>query len=168
MDILRSALDSLGFDAAVFWSQFALFFLLHGLLWQVLYKPLGQARSERRARTEGILAEAEKINAEALELKRQWESAVAEARRQAREFLANSRRQAEKERAERVARGREEARRLLEETRASIAADRERVAADLESRVKELSVAIATRLVGSWLRDGGRERVLARIREDGA
>jgi len=137
------------------------FGILLGLLWKFGWPALLKAVEEREARIARQLADAERANAEAARLLEQHQAALSQARAEAQDIVASAKNVAQKEREQLLARTREEQEQLLERARRDIEAEKEKAILALRREAVELSIAAATKLVGSNLdTDANRRLVL--------
>lgn len=165
MEIVRSVLDSLGFDPVIFASQIVLFYAMHLVLTPVLYRPMEKARNDRDALTLGRVHDADRINREALALKARYEAEIRQARQAAQAGVDRARAEAEAARVTRLEAARAEADAVIRAAHEEIAGERSRAEGELQARVPDLSLAVASRLVETLATDAQRERVVARLRE---
>jgi len=111
---------------------------------------LGAVEAREQA-LEAQLAQATKDREEAAALLAEHKKLVAEARHQASGIVAEARAVAEKERALAIEKTKQEQDELLARARREIAAERDRAVADLRREAVDLSLAAASKLVGSRL-----------------
>jgi F-type H+-transporting ATPase subunit b len=111
---------------------------------------LGAVEAREQA-LEAQLAQAAKDREEAAALLAEHKRLVADARHQATGIVAEARGVAEKERALAVEKTKQEQDELLARARREIAAERERAVADLRREAVDISLAAASKLVGSRL-----------------
>ena len=111
---------------------------------------LGAVEAREQA-LEAQLAQATKDREEAAALLAEHKRLVADARHQATGIVAEARGVAEKERALAVEKTKQEQEELLARARREIAAERDRAVADLRREAVDLSLAAASKLVGSRL-----------------
>lgn len=165
MEIVRSVLDSLGFDPPIFLAQIVLFYCMHLVLTPLLYRPLERARNERDGLTMGRVHEAERINREALALKARYEAEIRQARQAAALLVQQAKAEAEEARMTRMDQARTESEAVIRAAQAEISAERTRAEAELQGQVQDLSLAVASRLVETMASDAQRSRVVERLRE---
>ena len=140
----------------MFWTVIvfiALLLVLRKFAWPAL---LGAVEARERALEEQI-AQAERDRAEAARLLAEHQKLVAEARSSAHSLLAEARTAAEKERALGLEKARQEQEELLERARRDIMAERDRAVVELRREAVDLSLAAASRLIGERL-DSDRDR----------
>ncbi len=137
------------------------FGILMGLLYKFGWPALLKTVEEREARIAKQLADAERANTEAAKLLEQHKAALTQARSEAQEIVATAKNVAQKEREQLLARSREEQEQMLERARRDIEAEKEKAILALRREAVDLSIAAATKLVGSNLdTDANRRLVL--------
>jgi F-type H+-transporting ATPase subunit b len=136
------------------------FGILMAILWKFGWPALLKSVEEREARIAKQVADAERANAEAARLLEQHKAALAEARAEAQEIIAVAKNVAQKEREQLLARAREEQEQLLERARRDIEAEKEKAILALRREAVELSIAAATKLVGSNLDTDANRRLV--------
>ena len=107
---------------------------------------------------EGGIKRAEERQAEANALLEQYREQLAEARTEASRIRDEARADAVGIREELLARAREEHDRIIAAGRESLAAERQTIVRELRSQIGELSVELASRIVGESLADEARRR----------
>jgi F-type H+-transporting ATPase subunit b len=146
------------------------FFIVFGVLWKILLPRIMTTLNERTDMIEGGLERAERAQAEANRTLEQYRAQLADARHEA----ARLREQAKEEGAAIIASMREqaqvEARRITEAAQAQIEADRQQAFSSLRTEVGDLSVQLASKIVGESLDDEARQsrvvdRFLAELEE---
>ncbi|HEU4955215.1 MAG TPA: F0F1 ATP synthase subunit B [Gemmatimonadales bacterium] len=125
----------------------ALLLVLKRFAWPAI---LGAVEAREQA-LEAQLAQATKDREEAAALLAEHKRLVADARHQATGIVAEARGVAEKERALAIEKTKQEQDELLARARREIAAERDRAVADLRREAVDLSLAAASKLVGSRL-----------------
>lgn len=125
----------------------ALFLALRRFVWPAIVK----LAEEREKTIQRQLEEAEKMNAESRQTLEDHRRLLAGAREEAAQLVAEAKTVAEKERETMVAKARQEQEQILERAKREIEAERERALADLRQEAVDLSLAAASRLVGTTL-----------------
>jgi F0F1-type ATP synthase membrane subunit b/b' len=138
----------LGIPDKTFLIQIAFFVALWFLLKRLWFDPATRVISERARRSEGAVAEARKIRAEAEALRRQHEAALDQARREAQRELEDVMRAAEAEQKRMIAEAREEAQRTLGEVRARLAEEVAVARRGLRDAAGELAQLVTQRVLG--------------------
>lgn len=164
MDIVRSVLDNLHFDAAVFFAQLALFYTLHLLLTPILYKPLAKAQRERSALTSERIDEAERINAQALKLKNQYEQAIRQTQKEALAITQTARQKADADRQAVLDAARNEANEIIKKARADMAKERQDAQKELTAELPSLAQAVAVKIAKALISGEVSERYIKRMR----
>src|SRR5262249_1348477 len=136
------------------------FGILLAILWKLGWPALLKSVEEREARIAKQLADAERANAEAARLLEEHKAALTRARTEAQEILATAKGAAQKEREQLLARTREEQEQLLERARRDIESEKEKASLALRREAVELSIAAATKLVGSNLDSDANRRLV--------
>lgn len=164
MDIVRSVLNNLGFDAAVFLAQLALFYTLHMLLTPLLYRPLERAFKKRDSLTDGRVKEAQRYKDQAAKLKAVYEQAIRETQKQTLEITQTAQKEAEAARQKVLDTARSEANAIIEKTRAEMAGERLEAQKALEYEVPGLAKAVACKLAQAFTAGEVGEQFVKRLR----
>jgi F-type H+-transporting ATPase subunit b len=136
------------------------FVLLLVVLWRAgVFKRISQSLTERTARIEGQIKEAEQKQAEADRLLEEYRQQLASAREEANRIVAEARDAGEQLRRDLQQKAQEDAGRTVEAARAEIRAERDRAARELRREVGILAVQVAERVIG-WQLDEDRQREL--------
>lgn len=148
------------------------FALLLFVLWRYAYPKFEQVYQERTELIEGGIARAEEAQRRANELLEEYRAQLAEARTEAARIRDDARADAEAIRQEVMAQAREEADRIIAAGRESLAAERATLVRELRAYAGELSVELASRIIGESLADEARrsgtvERFLAELETAG-
>ena len=144
----ENPLDSLGINAGFLIAQMINFGLLFGLLTFALWKPITNMLDSRAEKISKGLEDASaaanaRRNAEA-----EAEKILSQARTEAAQVVEGSRGQGDEVAKSIEAEARKEAEKIREDARAAAEAERNQQLAGLRDQVKEISVAIAERLIG--------------------
>ena len=143
------------------------FFIVFFALWKVLLPRIMKTLEERTDAIEGGLERAKETQAEAQRLLEQYKAQLDEARHEAARLREDAREQGAAIIAEMREQAQAEARRITESARAQIAADRQQAFTSLRAEVGELSVELASKIVGESLEDEARQsRVVERFLAD--
>ena len=124
-----------------------LMFVLNKFAWPMIIKGL----DDRAENIEGSLKKAESAKLEAENILVQYQSKLADARREAAEIVEAGRKAGEAARADVIAKANEEAVVIIERAHVATVAEKRAAASDLEAKVAEFSVAIAGKLIGEKL-----------------
>jgi len=158
MVILANSLTSPGIGL-VFWSVliFGLFFLL---LSRFAWKPILSAVKARDEMIKGSLASAEKARKEMAKLQSDNEAVLKKAREEREGILKEARDIRDKLIAEAKGKASEEAEKLIEKARAGIEREKALAITDIRNQVANLSVEIASKLLGEKLKQTGEQQKL--------
>lgn len=164
MDIVRSVLNNLGFDAAVFLAQLALFYTLHLLLTPLLYRPLEKAFKQRASLTDERVREAQRFKDQAAKLKDVYEQAIRETQKTTLEITQTAQKEAEASRQKVLDTARSEANAIIEKTRTEMANERSEARKALEAEVPALAKAVACKLAQAFTGGEIGEQFVKRLR----
>lgn len=164
MEIIGSVLDNLGFDAAVFVSQLALFYILHLALTPLIYQPLNKVQKERDALTDDKIREAQRLLTEAPVWKARYEQAMSEAHKEAQAITQSAVAKAESERIDVLNEARQEAYTIISDTRAAVAKERREALQALKDEVPSLAKAVACKIAEKCTSGDIRDQFLKRLR----
>jgi F-type H+-transporting ATPase subunit b len=123
---------------------------------------INKVLEERRERIQGEMEKAETTRVEADSILEQYRQQLANARDEANRIIEEARQTAEGVRKELTDKAERDAQGIVQRAQEEIRAERDRVFADLKSQVGELSVELATRVVGESL---DRERQLRLVEQ---
>lgn len=163
MDVVFKVLESLDFDTTTFFSQIALFFVLHFSLNFLVYQPIMEIRNRRDKKISTSLAAAEAAAAEARRLKSDYEEKVRGARAEGQLALLKATDLAETERKERVERARVEAATILQAARDEAEATLAKAEETLEAQSTAVAKAIASKLLTASLGPAEGEKIASRL-----
>ena len=140
------------------------FFIVFAVLWKILLPRIMSTLNERTDQIEGRLQRAAQAQAEADELREQYQAQLAEARYEAARLREQSREEGAAIIADMREQAQAEARRITEAARAQIEADRQYAFSSLRAGIGTLSVQLASKIVGESLEDEARQgRVVNRF-----
>lgn len=127
------------------------FFILFFFIGRWAMPRVNQMAEARRARIQGDLEKAERSKAEAEQLVARYEERLREARGEASRIIEEARKTAESVRKDMVTKAEEEARQVVARAQQEIQAERDRSFEELRGQVGELSIEVASRLIGQSL-----------------
>lgn len=127
------------------------FLLVFYILSKFAFPRLNTMLDDRRAAIQGKMEEAESRLQEAEQKKREYEESIRDARGEAARIIDQAKSQAEQVRANLVEQAEQEAAQIRERARADAAAEHDRTLSQLRGEVGELSVELASRIVGREL-----------------
>lgn len=134
-------------DPILLLQQTVNFLLLLLLLNHLLYKPVRKFLDERTLAIENKISEANQEKERALEMRRELEAQLADAKSQAREILDNASKRSEQVHEELIAKAKEETKQMQERAGESLRLEKEKAWADLKNNVIQLSFSIASKVV---------------------
>jgi F-type H+-transporting ATPase subunit b len=134
------------------------FAVLCFVLIKFVFPRMEQTFQARVDAIEGGIKRAEAAQAEANRLLEQYKAQLAEARSEAAKIRDDARLDAEGIKQEILVRAREEADRVIAHGRDQLAAERQTIIRDLRGQVAELSVELASKIVGESLADEARRK----------
>jgi len=143
----------------LFWTVviFTLFFLI---LKKFAWKPVLNIVKQRDEMIKGSLASAEKARKEMLKLQSDNEAILRKAREERESILKEAREVRDKLIAEAKGKASEEAEKLIEKARTGIEREKALALADIREQVANLSVDIASKLLGEKLKQTGEQQKL--------
>jgi F-type H+-transporting ATPase subunit b len=143
----------------LFWTVFifTLFFLI---LRKFAWKPILNAVKQREEMIKGSLASAEKARKEMVKLQSDNEAILRKAREERESILKEAREVRDKLIAEAKGKASEEAEKIVEKARAGIEREKAVALADIREQVANLSVQIASKLLGEKLKQTGEQEKL--------
>jgi F-type H+-transporting ATPase subunit b len=140
----------------------AVLFVLNKVAFPALKKGIAQ----REEKIQGDLEEAEKAKAEANKQLEDYKKQLADARGEANRIIEEARQSAEQVRKDLVAKAEQEAQQIVERAQEQITAERNRTVQELQTTIADLSIELASKVVGRSLDDKSqRELVDAYISE---
>ncbi|MCU0362127.1 MAG: F0F1 ATP synthase subunit B [Bacteroidales bacterium] len=161
MILLANSLTSPGVGT-IFWSAliFGVFFLL---LAKFAWKPILAAVKARDEMIKGSLESAEKAREEMLKLQSDNEAILKKAREERETILREAREIRDKLISEAKGQASDEASKLIEKARLAIESEKTKAMAEIRDQVASLSVAIASKLIGSELTKSGEQEKLINL-----
>ena len=130
------------------------------LLIKFIFPKLNTVLTERTARIQGQLEEAEGVKREADTVLAEYRTKLAEARSEVNTIIEEGKRTAESMRADIVARAEVEAREIVARAQADVAGERDRAIAALKDTLGDLSIQLASRVIGKELSTSDAHRQL--------
>jgi F-type H+-transporting ATPase subunit b len=127
------------------------FFVLFFFMWKWVLPRVNRLLEERRARIQGELEKAEQTRREAEQLLSQYEERLKEARGEANRIIEEARKTAESVRKDMLTKAEDEARQVVSRAQQEIRAERDRTFEELRVHVGELSIEVASRVIGQSL-----------------
>lgn len=165
-----AAAESSGLEINLFWVLVAAlsFVLFLNIIWRFGFDTIEKMLSERRARIEQGLADAEQARRDREQAETERNKIIGDARREASDLIARAQKSAQELRDADIAATRADLERLRERATADIAAERDRALADLRNEVADLALAAAGRVVGESMNEPRQRRLVEEfLRESG-
>lgn len=134
----------------LFWTALT-FLLLLFVLKKMAWGPLLQMLDEREKKIKESLEKADLAQKETEAALAKNQEMMEQAKREAQELLSKSKKTAEATRDEIVKKAEAEAGKMLEKAKKEIAQEREKAVEELRNQAAELSIAIASKLIGKTL-----------------
>ncbi len=145
-------------------AEFVPAFIAFVIIWVVLAKValpgIMKTMEERGKKIEESLDEAEKTKQEAIAKRSESDALITDARRQASEIVLEARKDAESERARIVEAAHKEAEEIIAKAQSTAADERKSIYAGAASSIADLSVSVASKIVGEALSDEAEQKKL--------
>ena len=135
-------------------------FLIIWIVAKVALPGIMKTMEERGKKIEESLDEAEKTKQEAIAKRAESDSIVTDARRQAADIVLEARKDAESERARIIEAAHKEAEEIIAKAHTTVEDERKSIYAGAASSIADLSVAVATKIVGEALEDDAEQKKL--------
>ena len=137
------------------------FLVLVLILKKAAWKPILDGLEKREGRIRSDLDRAEKAQAEAEDLRRRYETQLAEAQRRIQEMVNQAKADGDRTRAEIIAEAKAESERLLEKGRRDLEGEAERLKGELKKDVAGLSVTMAEKILARSVDPKLQEEILS-------
>ncbi len=151
-------LGELGFSGVLLAAQVFNFFLLAGILWLVLYKPILRVLDQRRERIEQSMKDTERASAAAQEAEADKARVIDEARREAQEIRAQATRDQERIAQEIRSRAEQEAQEIRIRAQQEAETQRDNALTDVNQQIADLAILATERILGRELSDEREQR----------
>ena len=145
------------FQVVIAAANFVVFLVL---MWTFAFKPVAKMLSDRQARIEQGLKDAEQAKRDRETAEQERLATLAEARRESNDILARAQKVAQETRDADIAATREELERMRVRATDDIAAEKQRALAELRSEVADLALQAAGRVVGETMTDKRQRRLV--------
>lgn len=159
-------MGELGINPTYLAFQIINFLLLVFLLHRLLYRPVLNMLDQRRERIREGQEAAERAQAEAEQLRQDYEQQLEESRAHARKIMDDAAAAAERLRDESVANAQQEAQRILDRGREELRAEIEQARRELRQEIASLSVTVAGKLIQDSLDTEKNRELAARLIAD--
>lgn len=142
------------------------FAIVYFFVWRWVWPSLNKTMETRQAAIEGQMTEAEKAKAEAESLRKDFQNQLSESRGEASRIVEEARQQAEKLRADILAKAEAEAEQIRTKAREDAAGEKARALAEAKSQVGDISVDLASKIVGESLDQDSHKALIDRYLAD--
>lgn len=136
------------------------FVVFLALMWTFAFRPISKMLSDRQARIEQGLKDAEQAKRDRETAEQERLATLAEARRESNDILARAQKVAQETRDADIAATREELERMRVRATDDITAEKQRALAELRSEVADLALQAAGRVVGETMTDKRQRRLV--------
>jgi F-type H+-transporting ATPase subunit b len=136
------------------------FVVFLALMWTFAFRPISKLLSDRQARIEQGLKDAEQAKRDRETAEQERLATLAEAHRESNDILARAQKVAQETRDADIAATREELERMRVRATDDIAAEKQRALAELRSEVADLALQAAGRVVGETMTDKRQRRLV--------
>jgi len=136
------------------------FVVFLAILWRFALTPISNMLSERRARIEEGLKDAEQARKDRESAETDRLAALQDARREANEILARAQKLADESRERDLAAARQEVERVRSRATADLEAEKQRAIAEIRAEVADLALRAAGRVVGETMTDDRQRRLV--------
>lgn len=136
------------------------FVVFLAILWKFALTPISKMLSDRKARIEEGLKDAEQARRDRESAEADRLAALQEARREANEILARAQKLAEESRERDLAAAREEVERVRARATADLESEKQRAIAEIRAEVADLALRAAGRVVGETMTDDRQRRLV--------
>jgi F-type H+-transporting ATPase subunit b len=161
-DVVRLTAEEAKFQINLFWVIVSAvnFLLFFAIIWTFAFKPVSKILSDRRARIEAGLQDAEQARRDRENAETERIATLTEARREANDIINRAQKVAQESRDADIAATREELERMRVRAAADIEAEKQRAIADLRTEVADLALAAAGAVVGESMTDERQRRLV--------
>lgn len=122
--------------------------LLYICLKKFLFQPIHAIQEKRQAMIDGQIKNAEEKNAQALELKSQYEAKITAVQSESDQMIEKAKKDAQFEYERIVSRANSEAAQMLTKAKTNIELEREKAMREMESQVADLALSAAAQILG--------------------
>ncbi len=136
------------------------FVVFLAILWKFALTPIAKILSDRKARIDAGLADAEQARKDRESAETERLAALQEARREANEILTRAQKLADESRERDLAAAREEVERVRSRATADLEAEKQRAINEIRAEVADLALLAAGRVVGETMTDDRQRRLV--------
>lgn len=161
-DVVRLAAEEAKFQVNLFWVIVSAvnFLLFFAIIWTFAFKPVSKILSDRRARIEQGLKDADQARRDRENAESERVATLTEARREANEIINRAQKVAQETREADIAATRDELERMRTRAASEIESEKQRAIADLRAEVADLALAAAGVVVGESMTDERQRRLV--------
>ncbi len=161
-DVVRLTAEEAKFQINLFWVIVSAvnFLLFFAIIWTFAFKPVTKMLSDRRARIEQGLQDAEQARRDRDNAETERVATLTEARREANEIINRAQKVAQETRDADIAATRTELERMRVRAASEIEAEKQRAIAELRSEVADLALSAAGKVVGETMTDERQRRLV--------
>ena len=145
---MESIISVFHLDVKLLIAQMVNFAIVLAVLYWLAFKPLIKVMSERSAKIEHGLKEAEEITARLEGAKAEQAQILAEAKREAAEIIASARNLGEDKKNQLIAQAKEEIGKVITQEKEQLQAEKAKTLQELKAETADLVVAVCTKLLG--------------------
>ncbi|MHB1418322.1 MAG: F0F1 ATP synthase subunit B [Bacillota bacterium] len=156
MDIL----NSLNFNVWTFLWQVLNLLVVIGILYKLLFKPVGQVLADREKKIESSIADAVKNKEEAASLQVKYQTMLQEAKGEAQDLVNRATKLGDEMKAEIIASARAEATNTIEKAKAEIVGEKVKALTEIRDEVTTLVVMAAGKVIGKSITAEDHERMI--------
>lgn len=153
-------MEALGINLNLFLAQLINFGIVVALLTYFLYRPVLNMLNERTRRIEDSLRQADQVQQQLANARRDYEAEIAKARQEAAAIVSQAQERAKAQEAEIIAQARREADRMREEARAQAGQERDQLLREAKGQIAELVTLTASRVLGAELQSRGHDKLI--------
>lgn len=154
-------MEQLGINLPKVLYQLINFVLMAIILHQLLYKRVLAMLAERRERIAKSLKDAELVQQQLTNARRDYEAEIAKGRQEAAAIVAQAQERARAQEAEIIAQARREAERLRDEARTQAEQERQQLLGAAKDQIADLVTMTAGRVLGAELKSRGHDALIA-------
>lgn len=125
----------------------AQFLILCFILWKLLYKPVSKMLNERKENIQKDIDGAKELREEAVKLKEDYESRIAQSRKEAQEIIESGRKRGEEVKENIVEEAKEEANSIIKKAKREIEAEKEKALLEIKAQSGEMALLIASKII---------------------
>ncbi|MHB1125887.1 MAG: F0F1 ATP synthase subunit B [Bacillota bacterium] len=153
-------LNALNFNVWTFLWQVLNLLVVLGLLYKLLFKPIGQVLADREHKIESSITEATKAKEAAEDLHVKYQTLLQEAKGEAQDIVNRATKLGEEMKSEIITGAREEATNTIEKAKAEIQGEKAKALSEIRDEVATLVVMAAGKVIGKAITVDDHERMI--------